>query len=329
MSQLVTDAESRSAQPEVIPLHRSERLVFLPFSRIRPFAGHLFHLYAGERLDDMVSSIAQNGILMPLIVRRLDSDSDDDYEMLSGHNRMNAGMLAGLEGALCLVKDGITDADAKMYVIETNLMQRGFSDMLPSEKAAVLAMQYSELFSQGKRSDIIHELELLGQGAHSEGVSTCGNGFHKLSRDTLGQEYGLTGRMVAAYVRIDALPPTFKNRLDCGEFPLMAGVSLTFLSAPEQQAVEVLLAQGAKLTKEQAKRLQAQSAAGGLDVAAIANVLMGVCKRGAASPSVKISHDTYAPYFPPQTPPKEIERVIGVALALYFSTCDKKNIGVA
>lgn len=98
----------------------------------------------------MVESIRQNGILMPLIVRRIFGDPSRDYEMLSGHNRMNAGQSAGLEGAWCVVKEGLSDAEAMMYVIETNLLQRSFSDLLPSEKAAVLALRYSEMFSQGK-----------------------------------------------------------------------------------------------------------------------------------------------------------------------------------
>ena len=67
--------------------------------------------------------------------------STQGYEMLSGHNRMNAGKLAGLESAWCLVKEGLTDEEALMYVIETNLLQRSFADLLPSEKAAVLALR--------------------------------------------------------------------------------------------------------------------------------------------------------------------------------------------
>ena len=72
--------------------------------------GHPFRLYTGERLSDMVESIRQNGILMPLIIRRIFDDKEHDYEMLSGHNRMNAGQIAGLEGAWCLIKEGLTDA---------------------------------------------------------------------------------------------------------------------------------------------------------------------------------------------------------------------------
>lgn len=139
--------QDRDQVPEI--KQKGLRLVFIPFSKIRQFTGHPFRLYIGERLSDMVESVRQNGILMPLIVRRIFDDGEHDYEMLSGHNRMNAGQIAGLDGAWCLVKEGLTDAEALMYVIETNMLQRSFSDLLPSEKAAVLAMRYSEMFSQG------------------------------------------------------------------------------------------------------------------------------------------------------------------------------------
>ena len=100
--------------------------MFIEFKTIRDFAGHAFHLYTGERLNDMVESVRQNGILQPLIVRRIHDDPEFDYEMLSGHNRKNAAVIAGLDGALCLVKEGISDEEAIMYVVETNLMQRSF-----------------------------------------------------------------------------------------------------------------------------------------------------------------------------------------------------------
>jgi len=120
------------------------RLVLLPFDRIAEFHRHPFRLYTGERLADMVESIRKNGILMPLIVRHIQGDNGRDYEMLSGHNRMNAGKLAGLDSAWCLVKEGLTDEEALMYVIETNLLQRSFADLLPSEKAAALALYFSQ-----------------------------------------------------------------------------------------------------------------------------------------------------------------------------------------
>ncbi len=113
-------------------------------------------------MDDMVESVKANGVLIPAIVRKVELDEKGrEYEMLSGHNRMNAARIAGLNEIPCIVTENLSDDDAWIYVVETNVLQRSFADMLPSEKAAVLALRYSKMFSQGKRNDIIAELKML------------------------------------------------------------------------------------------------------------------------------------------------------------------------
>ena len=153
--------------------------------------------------------------------------------MLSGHNRQRAAMLAGLDKIPAIVKENLSDEDAIVYVIETNMIQRSFSELLPSEKAAVLTVRYEKISSQGKRNDILQEIAALnGQ----EG--TCGHDVHKFrSRDELGNEYGMTGRNIARYMRVDKLIPEFKEELDNGALSLVAAVDLSYLSEKEQKAV--------------------------------------------------------------------------------------------
>ncbi len=114
------------------------RIEMLPIDSVRSFRKHPFRLYDGERLDDMVESIREHGILSPLIVWK----NSGGYEMLAGHNRQNAGKLAGLTEIPVIVKRDLSEKEAYVYVIETNVMQRGFAELLPSEKAAVLAERY-------------------------------------------------------------------------------------------------------------------------------------------------------------------------------------------
>ena len=164
-------------------------IVSLPVDEIHPFHDHPFRLYEGERLDDMVQSIKDYGVLNPVIVRK----AARGYEMLAGHNRTNAARIAGLTEVPAIVKTDLSDEDAYVYVIETNLLQRSFADLLPSEKAAVLVARYEKISSQGKRNDIMREIEVLEE--------TCGHDVHKSqkSRDGLGEEYGMTGRNIARY----------------------------------------------------------------------------------------------------------------------------------
>lgn len=143
----------------------------LDINAIRPFRDHPFRLYEGERLEDMVESIKEHGILNPVIVRKMHYG----YEMLSGHNRQNAGKIAGLKEIPAIVKDNLPDSEAYVYVIETNLMQRSFSDLQISEKAAVLAERYDKVISQGKR------FVRYKEGA--ELYSMCQSKFEDMARD--------------------------------------------------------------------------------------------------------------------------------------------------
>ena len=106
-----------------------------------------------------------------MIVRK----KGNDYEMLSDHNRQNAAKLAGLTEIPAIVKEGLLDEEAYVYVIETNVIQRSFTDLAPDEKAAVLSARYEKVISQGRRNDILQEIEEIG---------TCGHDVHKSrSRD--------------------------------------------------------------------------------------------------------------------------------------------------
>lgn len=306
-------AEQDKEQPFEVT-QKGLRLVLISFTRIRQFVGHPFRLYTGERLSDMVESIRQNGILMPLIVRRVFDNAEYDYEMLSGHNRMNAGQLAGLDRAWCLVKEGLSDAEALMYVIETNVLQRSFSDLLPSEKAAVLSIRYSEMFSQGKRNDIVRELKAL-----ENNTETCGSDFHKSnSRDSLGEEYDLTGRQVANYLRVNQLLDCLRLKLDDKLITLTSAVSLSYLNREDQLAVfDAMKRYHRKLSDAQTAGLRELAKAGPLSEQKVVDFLRD--PKSPAPSKVSISHKIYSTYFAPDTSKKEVERVIGEALAFYFS----------
>ncbi len=214
----------------------------LPVDKIEPFHEHPFRLYEGERLNDMVESVREHGVLNPVIVRK----KGRGYEMLSGHNRLNAAKIAGLSEIPAIVKEELTEEEAYVYVIETNMIQRAFSELLPSEKAAVLAARYEKVISQGKRNDILREIEEIG---------TCGHDVHKSrSRDGIGEEYGMTGRNIARYMRVDKLIPEFKEKLDDGEMTLTAAVELSYLSEEEQG---IAAAANSRINESTAKAIRA------------------------------------------------------------------------
>ncbi|MCM1222607.1 MAG: ParB/RepB/Spo0J family partition protein [Lachnospiraceae bacterium] len=129
----------------------------IPCEMLRPYHNHRFALYTGERLDDMVASIKANGVLSPIVVQ----PCENGYEILIGHNRWNASQIAEIPTIPAIIKEGLSEQETEIYVIESNLIQRGFDNLKISEQASVIALRHSEMFSQGKRNDIIHELQML------------------------------------------------------------------------------------------------------------------------------------------------------------------------
>ncbi|BFL48216.1 ParB N-terminal domain-containing protein [Lactonifactor longoviformis] len=283
----------------------------LPIDSIRPFRNHPFRLYEGERLDDMVDSIREYGILNPVIVWQ----DGDEYEMLAGHNRQNAGKLVGLTEIPAIVKTELTEADAYVYVIETNVIQRGFAELLPSEKAAVLAERYEKVSNQGKRNDILEEIEKL---SGTDTAETCGHDVHKSkSRDALGEECGMTGRNIARYIRVNQLEQPLKERLDNGTLPLVAAVDLSYLSAKEQETVAGLAGQGKiKLDVKTAKCLKGMVGEV-TEKRVLERVENGKGKKAAPGRSIKLSSDVYEKYFA-DVKAGDVAGIVEKALAAWF-----------
>ena len=283
-----------------------------------PFRNHPFRLYEGERLDDMTESIRKNGILVPVIVRCAGSC----FEILSGHNRINAARLAGNTTVPAIIKENLSDDDAWAYVIETNLIQRSFADMLPSEKAAVLHVQHSKMFSQGKRNDIISELERLSKPHDSNENETLPQVGARLRTDEkIGDAYGLSKNSVARYLRVYQLECELKARVDSGELSFIPAVTISFLKAFEQKLLDKCIEQN-KFTVDMRKAeiLRDYSTRGKLDVDNIYLILngeLGQPPKKNSAPVIKVSKSVYSKYFTPNQPAKAIQEYVEKALEFY------------
>ena len=141
----------------------------IPIEKIVPYKDHCFRLYEGERLDDMVRSVQNYGIMVPIIVRNV--PDSDTYEILSGHNRVNAAKIVGKKNVPALVKENLPDEFASVYVIESNAMQRGFKELRISEQALAVEMIYKRLKDSAAVRAIEKELSVL-EGVKSP-VDTC------------------------------------------------------------------------------------------------------------------------------------------------------------
>ena len=302
---LMDDIEEKTAAGE---------LQMLPIKKIRPFHDHPFHLYEGDRLEDMVASVREHGILNPVIVQEIDGG----YEMLSGHNRMNAAKLVGLKEIPAIVKTDLSEEEAYVYVIETNLMQRSFSDLLISEKAAVLKARYEKESCQGRRNDIIEEIARL-EGKEVE--VTRGHGDHRLkTRDTIGKEYELSGSSVGRLLKLNDLIKPFKDMVDRGALYTKVALQLAFLPEEEQDMVfRVMNEEKTKITSEMVANLRSYS--GSLTEAKIKRYLS---KNPIKKKCYKVPARIVEKYFEGMDP-NTVDSIVEQALAARFG---KENVDV-
>lgn len=308
--------EDKPAQPG------NNEIQMLPPEIIRGFRGHPFRLYEGDRFNDLVDSVSENGVLSPTIIRKIEPDENGfEYEMLAGHNRQNAA-IAAKRLLPCIVKENLSDQDAWIYVIETNVLQRSFSEMFPSERAAVLALRYSKMICQGRRNDIIEELKRLENPDEIRENKTCGIDCHKSkSRDVVGAEYNLKGRAVANYLRINELSAALKIRIDDGEFTIAAAVQLSYLAQEEQQMVEAVLSESEYKVNE-GKAVLLREYTGKLTPERAEQILSGEFNRKpkkSTAAAFKVKPAIYKKYFTASISQKEFDSIVDEALALYFA----------
>lgn len=316
---------------------RRNAVTEIEISKLKPFENYPFKAIEGERFSDMVDSIKNNGILIPLIVRKINGTSDGFYEILSGHNRFNAAIEAGLTKVPVLIKEDIDDDVAIMYVTESNLIQRSFSDMLPSEQAYVLSIRHSQLFSQGKRSDIIEELKRLEGKCEDESESCSPMAKRLKTIEKVGVEYGLGKDSVARLLRINKLSADLKELVDKGEICIRAGVSVSYLDEEKQSVLSrVLKDNELKLDMKKAEMLRELGESCGsaedgevgefteeriiqifygekLDESEKEGKVGGGSKRG-----FSISQKIFKKYFTAKQEKKEVEDIIDKALEMYF-----------
>jgi ParB family chromosome partitioning protein len=298
----------------------------IPLGKLIPFKAHPFKPYAGQRFDDMVESIRENGVIVPIIVRPVD---DFNYEILSGHNRVEAAKAAGLETVPALVRDGLSDEDALLVVTETNLRQRSFADMSHSERALALSMHHDTIKKQGHRTDLIQEIENMVNASNINDFEASGAMRQKIdTRTQLGSQYDLSSRVVAYYLRVNKLIDALKTRLDEGELAIRTAVTLSYLSQDEQQIVDDILdASHYRVDMKKAENLRAASEKKPLGHETVEQILAGEKKPRPVRPAAfKLKPKLISKYFTPEQKPAEIETIIIEALDFFYAHKNQKEV---
>jgi ParB family chromosome partitioning protein len=199
----------------------------LPLARLVPYGKHPFRPYTDEELLALASSIRENGLQHPVVVRPL---AESGYEILAGHNRVSAFKLNG-EKAIPAVVVNADDCRAAMIVTETNLRQR--KKLLPSEKAFAYKLQLDAVKHQGKKT-----LSETVEASNDAGSVTSAQIARKCeSAQKLASAHDVSKDEIRRYIRLTFLLPDLLARVDENKLPFIAGVELSYLHEAGQAAV--------------------------------------------------------------------------------------------
>ena len=264
-----------------------EKVRKIPVSELVPFKDHPFKVVDDEAMLRTTESIAQFGVLTPLIAR---PKEDGTYEIISGHRRAHAAEAAGLTEVPVIVRDMDDDA-ATVLMVDSNLQRE---QILPSERAFAYKMKAEALHHQGQRSDL-----------------TLGQVVPKFKRTTeeIASETGESYKTVQRFIRLTNLIPDLLEMVDRRQISFNPAVELSYLTQEEQQQViEAMDFTQAAPSLSQAQRLKKLSQEGNCTQEAMRDIL-GEVKKGDLE-RVAFKSEQLRKYFPKSYTPKQMQDTI-------------------
>ena len=215
------------------------RAEYLPIDKLRPFDGHPFQVKDDAEMDQLVFSVLTQGLLTPITVRATDTD---EYEVISGHRRLQACQKAGIETVPALIYSMDRDA-AIIALVDSNLHRE---HLLPSEKAHAYKMKMDAISHQG---------------------ASCQLGTKLRSDEIIGSSTGESARQVQRYIRLTNLIPDILQMVDQGRIALTPAVELSYLTESEQQdLLETMESEDCTPSLSQSQQLKKLSQSGELDM---------------------------------------------------------------
>ena len=264
-----------------------EQVQQIPIGELFPFKNHPFKVLDDEAMTRTVESIAQYGVLAPLIARpRPDGDG---HEIISGHRRQYAAKLAGLDTLPVIVRQMSDDA-AVILMVDSNLQRE---HILPSERALAYKMKLEAIKNQGARSDL-----------------TSAQVGRKLeAADIVGQEAGDSRNQVRRFIRLTNLIPELLDMVDEKNISFNPAVELSYLDESQQRAfLEAMDGTQNAPSVSQAQQLKKMAQCGEFTYEKAFDIL-GQEKKSEQD-TVTIKNDILRKYFPRSYTPRQMEEKI-------------------
>ena len=191
---------------ELLGVSNEESAMDIEVEKIRPFKDHPFKVLDDEKMQDLMESIRTNGILSPVLIRPI---GNDIYEMVSGHRRMHAAVMLGMDRIPAIIRE-MTDDEAVVKMVDANIQRE---ELLPSEKAFAYKMK----------------MDAMRRGAgRPTKENSCQNGANYRADNELSNEVGESARQVQRYIRLTELIPELLDYVDQKRIQFTVAVEISF-----------------------------------------------------------------------------------------------------
>ena len=273
---------------ELLGVVNEESAMDLEIAKIRPFKNHPFKVVDDERMQDLMESIRVNGILSPTLVRPLGHDT---YAMVSGHRRMHAAMLLGMDRIPVIIRE-MTDDEAVVKMVDANIQRE---ELLPSEKAFAYKMK----------------MEAMKRGAgRPTKENSCQNGTNYRADEELSDQVGESARQVQRYIRLTELIPELLDYVDQKRIQFTVAVEISYIDQEIQKWLFEYIKDNGVVKLNQITLLRTKLQTGAITQAKMIALLNGSQPGKAPSSKLTFSEKKLREYFPATYTASEMRGII-------------------
>ena len=277
---------------ELLGVVNEESAMEIDIASIHPFAGHPFKVVDDDKMQDLVESVRENGVITPVLIRPAEKNQ---YEMISGHRRMHAAELAGLSTIPAIVRD-MTDDEAVIAMVDANIQRE---ELLPSEKAFAYKMKLSAMKRQAGRP---------GKNNSSQ------NGTNLRSDQVLAEEIGVSRNQIQRYIRLTELIPELLNLVDDKKLQFTVAVDISYKDKEIQKWIFEYIRDNGFIKPNQITALRKQ-----LETETVSQNFMISIFNNAIAPKktnrkITLSEKKLTRYFPPEYSQEQMEKIIETLL---------------
>ena len=272
---------------ELLGVVNEESAMEIEIRKIHSFAEHPFKVTDDEKMEELVASIRENGVLVPVLLR---PDDCGGYEMVSGHRRMHASMLAGFDTIPAIIRE-MTNDEAVIAMVDANIQRE---ELLPSEKAFAYKMKLSAMKRQGIRSDL-----------------TLSQNETKLRSDEeLSKQVGESRAQIQRFIRLTELIPDLLEMVDSKKLNFTTAVDISYLDKKIQDWLYEYICDNGFIKPNQIAELRKFVGQGNMTQPLMISILNSTIPIKAPAKKVTFTEKKLTKYFPEHYSSTDMERVI-------------------